>query len=167
MAGYHFTIPGKPATGSFRFTMLGRRYTPANVSDWRAFVRLVATEHCREPMEGPVALEIVVRRPAPASNPKRPTKRNPWPWAWWKKPDCDNLSKPIKDALKAVAFRDDAQVVDLHVRKEYHQREEVAVAVVQVQEHYSPGNGSGVALAGRTEATITSGNGPGAAEVTK
>ena len=35
------------------------------------------------------------------------------------KPDCDNLVKAILDALNGVAWYDDAQIVDLQVKKEY------------------------------------------------
>jgi len=36
-----------------------------------------------------------------------------------KKPDSDNIAKVILDALNGIAFRDDSQVIDLHVTKHY------------------------------------------------
>ena len=36
-----------------------------------------------------------------------------------KKPDADNVSKAVMDALNGVAYTDDAQVYDLHVQKWY------------------------------------------------
>lgn len=35
------------------------------------------------------------------------------------KPDLDNLVKAILDALNGVAWHDDAQVVELHISKQY------------------------------------------------
>lgn len=35
------------------------------------------------------------------------------------KPDCDNLIKAILDALNGLAWRDDAQVFDVHCTKRY------------------------------------------------
>lgn len=35
------------------------------------------------------------------------------------KPDLDNLTKALLDALNDIAWHDDAQIVDLQIRKEY------------------------------------------------
>ena len=35
------------------------------------------------------------------------------------KPDLDNLTKSVLDALNGIAWYDDAQIVDLQVKKEY------------------------------------------------
>ena len=39
-----------------------------------------------------------------------------------KKPDIDNIVKAVLDALNEVAYRDDTQVVELQVRKQYSER---------------------------------------------
>lgn len=36
-----------------------------------------------------------------------------------KKPDCDNVAKMICDALNGLAYKDDAQIVNLNVLKAY------------------------------------------------
>jgi Holliday junction resolvase RusA-like endonuclease len=65
--------------------------------------------------EGPVALTIrfVRQYPKTMSGKKReyaqPVTR----------PDWDNLSKAVCDALNGVAYRDDSQLVDVHVSKSY------------------------------------------------
>lgn len=49
-----------------------------------------------------------------------------------KKPDIDNIVKSILDALNGVAYRDDTQVVELHVRKQYGERPRVEVLIQPV-----------------------------------
>ena len=46
-----------------------------------------------------------------------------------KKPDADNIAKAILDALNTLAYDDDAQVVDLHVRKRFCRQGEEHVDV--------------------------------------
>ena len=127
-------VPGRPATGSFRFAR-GRTFTPANVADWKAAVRLMVQQAVETMIAKgyPVEVTILVRRPRPKS-PKKPTKDKPCPWAWTTRPDCDNVTKPLKDALKTVAFADDNQVTDLIVRKRWGEREEVEIRVRQMTE---------------------------------
>ena len=36
-----------------------------------------------------------------------------------KKPDADNIAKAICDALNGIAYKDDAQIIELTVRKRY------------------------------------------------
>lgn len=38
-----------------------------------------------------------------------------------KKPDNENLSKSILDALESIFYRNDSQIIDLRVTKEYTQ----------------------------------------------
>ena len=52
-----------------------------------------------------------------------------------KKPDADNIAKIICDALNEVAYRDDAQVVNLRVMKRYTTDEpRVVVTIKEVKE---------------------------------
>ncbi len=50
-----------------------------------------------------------------------------------KKPDCDNLCKIYLDALNAVAYKDDVQVVDLQVRKFYSENPRVVVTIQKAE----------------------------------
>lgn len=118
-----FVVPGaarpeaKRTSRSFlakdgKTVVQGRRYEPADRRDWKSDVRKAAAAAVNGPaLEGPLTLRVMVLRPVPKSTPKKPCKGNWWPWAWWKKPDTDNLVKPIKDACKSVVWLDDAQVV--------------------------------------------------------
>lgn len=50
-----------------------------------------------------------------------------------KKPDIDNIVKAVLDALNDVAYRDDTQVVELHVRKLYSDRSRVEVRISRME----------------------------------
>lgn len=93
-------------------------YTPskAPVNDFKASVRLAASEvHQGAPLDGPLSvwLECVMPRPKVMCWKKKPTPRVPHV----SKPDCDNLAKACLDALKQLAWQDDAQIADLRVTK--------------------------------------------------
>ena len=36
-----------------------------------------------------------------------------------KKPDCDNLIKAAKDALKGICYKDDSQIIEIYAIKKY------------------------------------------------
>lgn len=104
-----------------RLTKLGHVYTPAKTRDYEAALKFAAQQIMgdRPPLDGPLEIDIVVKKPIPASWPKkrqeaarsgaeRPTS----------KPDFDNYAKTV-DALNLVVWVDDGQVVDARVRKFY------------------------------------------------
>lgn len=130
-----FTVPGVALTERKRQRFLpgkgrvGARTDTPDRAEFKARVALVAAAACTEPLAGPLAVTVDVRKPRPASWPQRPTKGNPWPDSWWKKPDADNYCKIVSDALRGIAWHDDAQIVDLRVRKAFADRDEVAVTV--------------------------------------
>lgn len=51
-----------------------------------------------------------------------------------KKPDIDNVAKIILDSLNGIAYKDDTQVVDLHVRKGYSEQPRVEVIIEEIRE---------------------------------
>lgn len=61
---------------------------------------------------GPVAVEVAVLMPLPKSAPRREGSR-----PYTSRPDADNVAKLVLDALNGHAWKDDAQVTDLHVVK--------------------------------------------------
>jgi Holliday junction resolvase RusA-like endonuclease len=62
-------------------------------------------------LDGPVALAVRFYLPRPKSlKGSRPHTT---------RPDCSKLIRSTEDALTGVVFRDDGQVVQLHVEKEY------------------------------------------------
>lgn len=104
-----------------RLTKLGHVYTPEKTRDYEAALKFAAQQVMgeRPPLDGPLEIDIVVKKPIPVSWPKkrqeaarsgreRPTS----------KPDFDNYAKTV-DALNLVVWVDDGQVVDARVRKFY------------------------------------------------
>jgi Holliday junction resolvase RusA-like endonuclease len=82
-------------------------------------------------IEGPIRVSLEIRMKIPVSKPKRwqeqartgailPTK----------KPDADNVAK-LLDALNLIVWADDAQIIELHVVKRYH---EAPALIVKVEE---------------------------------
>ena len=94
-----------------------RRISRWHMRNWRDFGFL----QIRAPiMEGEVCADITAyysiprsatkkRRALMEANEVRPTK----------KPDADNVSKIILDALNGLAYHDDSQVVELTVKKKF------------------------------------------------
>ena len=93
-------------------------YTPKATASFENLVRLKADEEFARPLEGPIRLAIRFYMP----RPKRLIwKTKPMPEIYSdKRPDIDNLAKAVIDGLNSVAFKDDAQVADLHITKKYH-----------------------------------------------
>ena len=129
-----FNIPGVPvAQGRPRFTTVNgnpRAYDPEKSSEYKIKVGWEAKRHCAEPLSGAVEVGIQVFVPIPKGFSKkrvlsalagdiRPTTR----------PDSDNYGKIIIDACNGILWRDDAQVVDLNIRKWYSDNPRVEVVV--------------------------------------
>jgi Holliday junction resolvase RusA-like endonuclease len=74
----------------------------------------------KRPTEGPLALLVHAYREVPASWPARDREKalagaiRPTP-----RPDGDNYLKAAQDALNGIVWRDDAQIVDARVIKQY------------------------------------------------
>ena len=110
-------VPGEPKamqTGSIRRLPDGRAFPARRHTEWGNRIALAA-QAVRPPhlFEGPVTMQVVVSRTKPQSAPKREV----WPT---KRPDLDNYLKGLMDALRGIIYRDDAQVVDLHIHKVYN-----------------------------------------------
>lgn len=121
-----FTIPGEAVP----FARAGggktvARFTPAKQRSAMGTVKLF----CQTAMQGSVPLEGAIELSI-AAYYLRPKSRKADVWKT-SRPDADNLSKLIKDALNTVAWRDDAQVCSLHVWKQY---DDVSRVVIKIEE---------------------------------
>ena len=132
------TIPGEMrGKGRPKFSTRGgfaRAYTDAMTASAETWVKACAVEQVGQPvLEGPLALTLTVGVIIPKSWPKkrqvaardgmlRPTG----------KPDFDNTSKLICDALNKIVWRDDSQITDVLFAKVYSDAPETALIVRQV-----------------------------------
>lgn len=115
-----FFIEGKPepqgrGRASTYHTGPKRKITvrdPDKSRQWKKDVAILAKDMCISPLEGPLRVVMTFYMPRPKSLPKKVV--------WHvKKPDADNLSKAIGDALNGIAYNDDSQIVRLTAHKQY------------------------------------------------
>jgi Holliday junction resolvase RusA-like endonuclease len=131
-----FTIDANPVPkGRPKFSKVGgfvKTYSPKKTVDYEQIVRQTAAQAMgqTELLETPVAVYLYVRLPIPKSYPRkrleaclrgleRPTK----------KPDIDNLAKSVLDGINGVIWKDDSQIVSLHVTKVYSTQPGVDVLI--------------------------------------
>lgn len=119
------TVYGHPAgQGSKRAvgTRGGRAImveTSKHLRPWRAAVTGEAVARKIAYRVGPVALTVRVRWPRPATHYTRTGALRSGAAAYPGMIDADKLARGILDALSGVAYRDDRQVVDLAIRREW------------------------------------------------
>lgn len=103
-----------------------RVFDPSNSRDWKRTVQgQLLTVKPPTLLLGPLRVSLVFSLPRPTSLPKRVI-------FCVKRPDIENLAKAILDAMTAVIYRDDAQIVELHVRKEYSAEPGVLIRVEEL-----------------------------------
>lgn len=133
----HFYIPGTPqGKARPRFTKTGRTYTPQKTVDYENMVKIMYRRVCdNSKFEQGISLKMNITAyfgvPKSTSKKKREEmlKGNIRPT---KKPDADNIAKVIADSLNGVAYHDDAQLVEVNVRKFYREHEGVEVEIEEV-----------------------------------
>lgn len=135
MEPLHITIPGEMrGKGRPKFSTRGgfaRAYTDAKTVSAENWVKTCAVEQVGNPvLEGPLSVSVAISVGVPVSWSKkkraaalageiRPTG----------KPDFDNTSKLICDALNGIVWKDDAQITDARFSKRYAETPETAVMV--------------------------------------
>lgn len=126
-----FTVDILPRGWARARTRDGRHYTDADTLAAKTAVGFAFRAANPGPMlTGPVAVRIVAVFPPPKATPKRDAFRvfaETLPKAT--KPDADNIAKLVLDALNGLAWRDDAQVCDLSVRKVYGRTPRLEVVI--------------------------------------
>lgn len=135
-----FTVYGEPiAQARPRATTINghvRMYDPKKSSDFKDYVKLVASEKAPEILlEGALEMTVRIYRPIPKNFSKRKTTQaEAGVFRPTTKPDVDNYIKAVKDALKNVIWKDDSQVVSLTVGKWYSQKPRVEVQIYPIEE---------------------------------
>lgn len=133
MAAVVIELPGVPqGKGRPRFVRkTGHAFTPAKTRSYESLLQGAAIQAMRglRPLDGALNATVEAYFPVPASWSKgkraaallgatRPTT----------KPDADNLLK-VLDALNAVVFHDDKQIVEASVSKRYSDQPRLVVRV--------------------------------------
>lgn len=107
-------------------------YLPAKSRNEQAVIRDFAKQAMawRIPFEGPIDLRVGVYLAIPVSwSAKKQEQAAIGLLRPAGRPDLDNYLKLCQDALKAIVWRDDSQVVDLFIGKRYSLRSELIIEV--------------------------------------
>jgi Holliday junction resolvase RusA-like endonuclease len=107
-----FIIPGQPVAKGRPRLGRGRVYTPAKTVAYEKVVALAAKAAMRGnmPITGAVSVGIKFFLARPKSN------KSTEPVV---KPDIDNLAKSVCDALNGIVWKDDSQIVQAKITKEW------------------------------------------------
>lgn len=108
-----------------------RLYDPKKTTDYKMLVNIKAKEQWRSgPLEGAleVKLDIYMQIPKRTSK-KRTIMKEQGAIRPTVKPDIDNYTKGILDALNGVTWKDDSQIVNLIANKYYSENPRVEIEV--------------------------------------
>lgn len=130
-----FFVPGQPVAKGR--PIAGRGFngrttlrTPEKTANYERLVALTAMQALHSPMDGPLELGLIVGVQIPASwSKKRQDMAQRGEIAPTKKPDLDNVVKALADGMNGIAYRDDAQIVAMTVRKVYTMTPGVSVEI--------------------------------------
>lgn len=135
-----FVIKGQPqGKGRPRFASRGKyvqTYTPERTVSYENLARVEYERQSNVDFEEK-ALKMIITAfleiPKSASKKKRQEMLNDFIKPC-KKPDADNIAKIICDSLNSYAYKDDAQIVELTVRKFYSIVPRVEVKITECEE---------------------------------
>jgi Holliday junction resolvase RusA-like endonuclease len=112
-------------------------YTPEKTRSYEALIKDAARQAMgsSSPLDTPVSLYLYIRVQIPASATKKrlqaiasgdekPTK----------KPDASNILKSVEDGMNGVVYKDDSQIVNIHVTKVYSSQAGVDICVKECLE---------------------------------
>lgn len=132
-----FTVPGEPkGKGRPRFSRAsGRAYTPRETEIYEARVAMEFNAEYPDDVrtDKPVELWVTACHSIPKSWSKK-KKAAAVGKPCTKKPDADNILKAICDGLNGLAYRDDAQICEVHLTKIYGDAPFVRVTIAEAEE---------------------------------
>lgn len=132
----NIVVPGTPISkGRPKFRRIGNfvsTYSPKKTMDYEKIVSNAAKIAMgqQEPLETPLSLYLYISMPIPESySKKRRVDCLTGSEQHTKRPDIDNIYKLIGDSLNGIVYKDDSQIVNLHVRKLYAESAQVEILV--------------------------------------
>ena len=122
-----FTIPGNwtpERKRSYRRGKFTTRVDTPEAADFKTKCAAFAAQAMgdRPPLDEPLIAEVTWTTTKPGGYRKHDNVP-------FKRPDLDNLNKALMDGIDGIVMADDARIVDLHLRKEFGDREQVEVVV--------------------------------------
>jgi len=123
------------AKQSFRTTRTGNKYLDPSVIKYRKAIRNMAILQMRkqkaERIEGAVNMNIIYafRRPKSLSKKERNEIDGGKTVPKTTKPDIDNLTKAILDALNGIVWKDDAQVTQINIQKVWSAKDQIEIEI--------------------------------------
>jgi Holliday junction resolvase RusA-like endonuclease len=107
-------------------------YTPEKTRTYETLIKEAGVQAMgsSEPLETPVTLYLYIRMPIPKSYSKKRIEAclngSEQPI---KKPDASNILKSVEDGLNGVIYKDDSQIINIHVTKVYSTQAGVDICV--------------------------------------
>lgn len=131
-----FTVPGEPqGKARHRMTKKGHAFTPDRTKAYEGWIiNNYLDQVGRVELQGPLRATIRASFPIPRRKSKAATldmldgKSLPT-----KKPDADNIAKVILDSLNKIAYKDDTQIIELLVKKDYNTDPGVHVKIEELK----------------------------------
>ncbi|MEG0667829.1 MAG: RusA family crossover junction endodeoxyribonuclease [Clostridium sp.] len=101
-------------------TKTGRAYSTDDTISYENWIRWCYRHSCNDFIDGPIRATIKCFMEIPKSYSKKKIKAIEEDKLFpTKKPDVDNIAKIVLDSLNGIAYKDDAQVVELVVLKKF------------------------------------------------
>lgn len=135
-----FVVPGEPqGKARPRFSRKnGRTYTPKDTVLYENLIRAEYLRQCpgqRFADKEPLAMRIRAYYSIPVSaSKKRQQAMAAGEIRPVKKPDADNIIKVVADALNKVAYRDDADLVQVSLEKFYSRQPRLEIEIESLEE---------------------------------
>ena len=139
METVRFTVPGAPKGKARARTVRGRggnsfSYTPEQTVLYENLIKCCYRQEASGVIFKPLKVTIIAYYPIVKSTSKKKKQQMLDDLMFpTKKPDIDNIAKSILDALNKLAYRDDTQVVTLHMEKHYAEDPRVEVEIEEIK----------------------------------
>ena len=137
-----FTVPGAPKGKARARTVRSKKggtfsYTPEGTMLYENLIKCCYRQESNNIVfnDGqPLKVTIIAYYPIVKSTSKKKKQQMLEDLMFpTKKPDIDNIAKSILDALNKLAYRDDTQVVTLHMEKHYAENPRVEVEIEEIK----------------------------------